>query len=102
MPGSAKAAKLISFKLQEGKTQEMAIEAMRGIISYFEKLPGSMPGTVMHDPDSDIYYVFAPAESVDALKVDGRAMIASGAGDGLFAIVDPSTFKPVNCAVLDV
>lgn len=102
MSGLAKAVKLISFKLQDGKTQQEAVKAMRGIIDYFSQQPGAMPSTVMHDPESDTYYVFAPADSLEVLKTDGRAMVASGAGDTLFAIVDPPTFKPINCVVLDV
>ena len=102
MPGTAKAAKLISFKLQEGKTQEEAIEALKAIMQHFTQQPGALPGTVMHHGESDTYFVFAPGESIESMKTDGRAMIASGVGDKLFSVVDPPTFKPLDCAILDV
>ena len=64
----AKVVKLISFKLLDGKNQGDALEALKGITNYFSKQAGSKPGTVMHDPEEDTYYVFAPADSIDDLS----------------------------------
>lgn len=102
MAGTAKAAKVISFKLQDGKTQEEAVEAMKGIMDYFAAQSGGQKATFMHDPESGSYYVFAMADSMETLKGEGKSMVTSGAGDRLFSVVDPPTFKALNCNILDI
>ena len=80
MPGTAKAAKLISFKLQEGKSQEEAIEALKAIMQHFTQQPGGQSGTLMHHEESDTFYIYGPADSMESLESQGKAMIASGVG----------------------
>ena len=96
------AAKLLSFKLQDGKTQEQAVEALAAVSEYFAEQPGGQHGTFLHHEESDTYYVFALAESLETLKSEGRAMVTSGAGDSLFSVIDPPTFTALDCVVLDV
>jgi len=100
--GLTRAVKLLSFKLQDGKTREDAIAALNAVNEYFEQQPGAQSATFMHHEETDTYYVVAPGDSVEALKSQGRAMITSGAGDTLFSLVDPPTFTALDCAVLDV
>ena len=93
--------KLLSFKLQDGKTREEAVNALAAVRDYFEE-HGGQSATFLHHADSDTYYVFAPGESLETLKSEGRAMISSGAGDSFFTVIDPPTFQVLDCAVLDL
>jgi len=95
-------AKLITFKLQLGKSQSEAIEALKDIFGFFDQTPDSLPATALFDPDTETYSVFAPASGAESSKMDGGSMVSSGAGDGLFAIVDPATFHISDNVVLDV